>query len=216
MPELGWAFRSENRTKEKTELIVLITPRVIDDPGEWAQICVGMQQAFQHLRLPEPALATAPAAAQVPAGPCADSDGDGVCDAVDRCPQSLGGAAVDAEGCETGEVILRGVTFELGTAQLTPGDKLLLDSVAEMLASRPDVRAEIRGHTDDIGEEDFNLRLSRQRAEAVRSYLILKGITDDRLVASGLGETAPIASNATEEGRAQNRRVTLELLRGVQ
>jgi len=216
VPGLGWAFRSENRTKEKTELIVLITPRVIDDPGEWAQIRVGMQQAFQHLRLPEPALATAPAAAQVPAGPCADSDGDGVCDAVDRCPQSLGGAAVDAEGCETGEVILRGVTFELGTAQLTPGDKLLLDSVAEMLASRPDVRAEIRGHTDDIGEEDFNLRLSRQRAEAVRSYLIFKGIAGDRLGATGYGESAPIASNATEEGRAQNRRVTLELVRGVE
>jgi OOP family OmpA-OmpF porin len=83
--------------------------------------------------------------------------------------------------------------------------------VAEVLAGRPGELVEIRGHTDDTGDAGFNLRLSQQRADSVRSYLISKGITADRLSARGLGETAPIASNATEEGRAQNRRVTLEL-----
>jgi OOP family OmpA-OmpF porin len=108
-------------------------------------------------------------------------------------------------------VILRGVTFGVADAVLTPGDKLLLDSVAEVLAERPAELVEIRGHTDDTGDASFNLGLSQQRADAVRSYLIYKGIAADRLSARGLGESAPIASNLTEEGRAQNRRVTLEL-----
>jgi len=216
VPGLGWAFRSENRTKEKTELIVLITPKVIDDPAEWSQIRVGMQQAFQHLRLPESAAAPPAAPAQSTAESCADSDGDGVCDASDECPRSLAGAAVDAAGCEVGEVILRGITFGVGNAELTPADRLLLDSVALMLTDRPTVRAEIRGHTDSTGSPDANLRLSQERADSVRSYLISKGITPERLTAKGLGQSAPIASNETEDGRAQNRRVTLELLRSVE
>jgi general secretion pathway protein D len=213
IPGLGWAFRSESRQNEKTELIVLITPRVIDDPSEWAQIRVGMQQAFEHLRLPEPSAVPVALSGEAATGTeiCADQDSDGVCDAVDRCARSFAGAMVDSSGCEVGEVILRGVTFGVADAVLTPGDQLLLDSVAEVLAGRPGELVEIRGHTDDTGDAGFNLRLSQQRADSVRSYLISKGIAADRLSALGLGETAPIASNATEEGRAQNRRVTLEL-----
>lgn len=210
VPGLGWAFRSESRQKEKTELVVLITPRVIDDPGEWAQIRVGMQQAFTHLQLPPQATAAVvPSTQQQPAN-CADADMDGVCDELDRCAGTLESAQVDAAGCEVGEVVLRGLTFGVGDAQLTDADKLLLDGVAEAIANRPGVAVEIRGHTDDEGSAESNLRLSEQRAETVRSYLISKGIAAERLSARGVGDTAPIASNATEEGRAQNRRVTLE------
>ena len=211
IPGLGWAFRSESRQREKTELVVLITPRVIDDPGEWSQIRVGMQQAFKHLQLPAPAAAASGIASPAPAAAdCADADADGVCDELDRCARSLPSARVDESGCEVGEVILRGLTFGVGDAELTPGDRLLLDSVAEILGARPGVNAEIRGHTDDTGSAQANLRLSELRAEAVRSYLISKGIPAERLVARGLGDTAPIASNETEDGRAQNRRVTIE------
>jgi general secretion pathway protein D len=213
IPGLGWAFRSESRQKEKTELVVLITPRVIDDPSEWSQIRVGMQQAFTHLQLPATSVAAATPVPAAIAEKCADSDSDGVCDEQDRCARTLPSAAVDPSGCEVGEVVLRGITFGLGDAELTPSDKLLLDSVAEILAERAESAVEIRGHTDNTGSAELNQRLSQQRAEAVRSYLISKGIAADRLTARGLGATAPIASNETEEGRAQNRRVTLEFRR---
>ena len=107
-------------------------------------------------------------------------------------------------------MILRGITFGLGDAELTAGDRLLLDSVVENLVGRPESMIEIRGHTDNTGAAGFNLQLSQQRAAAVRSYLISKGISAERLTAKGLGDSAPIASNETEDGRAQNRRVTLE------
>jgi general secretion pathway protein D len=216
IPGLGWLFRSDSKSKEKTELVVLLTPRILDDPSEWSRLRVGMQSAFEHLRLPEEPQAVAPAPAPAPAPgdveECPDSDADGVCDANDRCARTLGGARVDRNGCEIGETVLRGITFGVGDAVLTPADRLLLDSVAETLRQRADVAAEIRGHTDDTGNAGFNLELSRARAEAVRSYLVSRGIAAERLRAEGFGEARPIASNATEDGRAQNRRVTLEFV----
>jgi OOP family OmpA-OmpF porin len=83
----------------------------------------------------------------------------------------------------------------------------ILDTVAQVLRDFPDIAIEVQGHTDSRGNDAFNLRLSQQRADAVRQYLINQGIASSRLTARGYGETMPIESNATTEGRAMNRRV---------
>jgi len=155
-----------------------------------------------------------PAGAKVDAVGCElDSDGDGVVDSKDQCPGTPAGRKVDAVGCET-EITLQGVTFETNSAVLTAQDKLLLDSAAQAILSRPAYSVEVRGHTDDRGSNAYNQKLSERRAASVREYLISKGIPEGRFSGvKGFGEEQPIASNDTDEGRAQNRRVTLQFTR---
>lgn len=147
-----------------------------------------------------------------------DGDGDGVADGLDRCPNTAVGTEVDVSGCPVlfreGEtaVVLQGVTFETGSAQLTSTARAILSRVAESLRANPEVRIEISGHTDATGSLSTNLRLSQERAEAVRDYLVLRGVWADRLEARGRGPESPIASNATPEGRAMNRRVELRII----
>ncbi|WP_234981488.1 OmpA family protein [Fontimonas thermophila] len=95
---------------------------------------------------------------------------------------------------------------------LTEASRKILDEVAESLKNQPNVRVEIGGHTDSIGNDAYNHILSQQRAEAVRQYLISRGVSGDRLVAMGYGEFRPVASNETPEGREQNRRVEFKLI----
>jgi outer membrane protein OmpA-like peptidoglycan-associated protein len=109
-------------------------------------------------------------------------------------------------------LVLRGVNFATAKALLVGDSKQLLDRVAESLMEHPDVRVEVAGHCDSQGSDEFNLKLSDLRANAVRNYLIERGVAADRLVARGYGETQPIADNDTEEGRAENRRVELTRL----
>ena len=104
-------------------------------------------------------------------------------------------------------VIVRAVDFEFNSAQLTMPAEQTLDQVASALHAQPELLVEIQGHTDSIGSDSYNLNLSRKRAEAVKAYLVSKGLADSSLTAQGYGKTKPIASNATAEGRAQNRRV---------
>ncbi len=113
-----------------------------------------------------------------------------------------------------GEVkILEQVYFDTGLASIRPESYGVLDEVANVLLLHPEIqRIEVQGHTDDVGTEDTNLRLSQRRAEAVRAYLVSKGVARSRLVARGYGNTKPFASNDTEEGRSQNRRVQFEIL----
>ena len=85
----------------------------------------------------------------------------------------------------------------------------VLDEVAVSLHAWPEVKVEIQGHTDSTGSDEHNLDLSRRRAATVKSYLLLYGISGDRLTTTGLGESKPVGDNATEEGRALNRRVEL-------
>jgi outer membrane protein OmpA-like peptidoglycan-associated protein len=87
-----------------------------------------------------------------------------------------------------------------------------LDSVAAALVANPTVRVEIAGHTDDVGSAESNQRLSQARAEAVRRYFVSKGVAADRMEARGFGESRPITTNATVEGRAANRRVEMRRL----
>ena len=150
-----------------------------------------------------------------------DSDGDGVPDSRDRCPNTAPEQEVDERGCsilfevEQGEVrrlVLRGVAFETGRSALTQDSYGILDQIAERLVERPDVRIEVAGHTDNTGSRSLNMRLSLERAQAVKAYLARRGVEPSRMVAEGYGPDQPIATNATAAGRAQNRRVELKQL----
>jgi len=145
-----------------------------------------------------------------------DTDGDGVMDDVDACPNTARGARADARGCaivfEEGRtnVVLDGVTFATGSAVLTANARTVLDRVAESLLNARDVNVEIAGHTDNTGSHALNVRLSGQRAESVRTYLAMKGVSATRLTAKGYGPDEPTASNNTADGRLANRRVELK------
>lgn len=143
-----------------------------------------------------------------------DEDGDGVRDRDDRCPGTPAGTQVDAVGCRIlfegrTTVVLEGVTFATGSAELTDAARAILLTVAQSLAANPEIRVEVAGHTDATGSRTFNIGLSQARAESVKQYLMRHGVAGDRLVAKGYGPDRPVASNATREGRAQNRRVEL-------
>lgn len=186
----------------------------IDDGELWA---INLGAEYRFGRTPEaaaPLAAAAPVAVAAPVVVAAppvvkDSDGDGVNDDTDQCPDTPAGARVDARGCEE-QLILRGVVFDFDSATLTPPSLLILDSVADILSKRPNFNVEVRGHTDSRGSDDYNLELSRRRADAVRDYLIEKGTPAEQLTATGFGEADPVADNETEDGRALNRRVSLE------
>lgn len=142
-----------------------------------------------------------------------DSDGDGVLDSADNCPDSAAGAKVDIRGCEIQEVIvLKGVNFASGSAQLTADSSRALDDVAATLKKHPDMQVEVAGYTDNTGARQLNVSLSQRRAQAVVDYLVGKGVAGDRLSAKGYGPANAIADNSTAEGRAQNRRVELHIL----
>jgi len=108
-------------------------------------------------------------------------------------------------------VIVRAVDFEFNSTNLTAPAQQTLDEVASALLTQPELHVEIQGHTDSIGSSAYNLNLSQKRADAVRAYLISKGISASALAAKGYGKTKPIADNNTAEGRAENRRVAFEL-----
>jgi outer membrane protein OmpA-like peptidoglycan-associated protein len=157
-----------------------------------------------------------PAGTVVGSSGCAlDTDGDGVPDAIDRCPGTSAGTRVDASGClllfdeKRKSLILEGVNFADARAELTPESAYILDNVAASLLANDKVRVVVEGHTSSTGTRVFNLGLSWARAAAVREYLIARAVAPDRLVARGFGPDRPIASNATAEGQARNRRVEL-------
>jgi OOP family OmpA-OmpF porin len=157
--------------------------------------------------------AIAPVAAPAPVVPVdGDDDRDGVLNSRDKCPNTPPGAKVDSDGCECGDVVLRGVTFVTDSAEITPQGQLVLDSLVAGLQRRAGTKLEIRGHTDDVGSETYNLALSQRRAESVKAYLVSKGLNAADLSTIGLGEMQHIAPNDTPEGREQNRRVTLQAL----
>jgi len=134
-----------------------------------------------------------------------DSDGDGVIDSRDQCPSTPAGAKVDARGCW----VLQGVRFDSGKATLTPSSGAVLQEVLTVLKQNSSLKVEIQGHTDSTGSKDLNQRLSEARAKAVKAYFTASGIDADRLTVRGFGPDRPAASNDTQEGRAQNRRVEL-------
>lgn len=138
-----------------------------------------------------------------------DSDGDGVPDYLDKCPDTPLGSVVDTDGCPRVLVTLRDVHFAFDSAQLTAEAKSILrDAVAAINAS-PSDRITIEGHTDSTGSDAYNSQLSQRRARSVAEYLVSQGVSGSRLNTVGKGESSPIASNDTREGRALNRRVQI-------
>jgi OOP family OmpA-OmpF porin len=106
------------------------------------------------------------------------------------------------------------VQFETDSAVLVDRSKQLLDDVARELADHPEVRkVQIEGHTDAVASKRHNLKLSQDRVASVKAYLLSKGVDPKRLTTKAFGETKPIASNKTEEGRAKNRRVDFRVLK---
>jgi len=161
---------------------------------------------FQPAPVPVAAPPPPPAAAPV-AAKCADQDGDGVCDADDKCPNTPAGDRVGPFGCSC-DVTIR-THFAFDSAELTAEDKATLDAAAARLKELQFVEGTATGHTDNVGTAEYNQKLSERRAQAVVDYLASKGVYPGRIKAIGMGLTKPIADNATEEGRAQNRRVTI-------
>lgn len=142
-----------------------------------------------------------------------DDDNDSVVNRLDDCPNTAAGVRVDVNGCEIRDVIkLPGVNFETNSDRLLPGADGVLRDAAATLRKYPDLVVEVAGHTDSAGSADYNQGLSERRAYTVRDYLINAGASAANLSAKGYGEAAPVADNATADGRAKNRRVELRIL----
>lgn len=165
-----------------------------------------------------------------------DSDGDGVADKLDKCPNTEAGIKVDGAGCpldtdndgvpdskdscptEKGTVEFNGcpgspsssanaIQFEFNSSVLKTSSYPILDQLSNDLRSKVILKVELGGHASEEGTTDYNLQLSKDRANAVKTYLVNSGVAASKIVTKGFGETRPVASNATEEGRQLNRRV---------
>ncbi len=149
--------------------------------------------------------------------PFEDRDNDGVVDQDDECPDVAG--TVENNGCPepTVEVInelneySRTILFDLNKATIRDESEETLQSIADIMQEYPNTDFHIEGHTDSTGAESYNQELSQRRADSVMNFLIDAGIPTDRLSATGYGESQPIATNNTNEGRQQNRRVEISL-----
>ena len=162
---------------------------------------------------PPPPAQTAPAPPPPPVTTIPDSDGDGVPDDIDRCPNTPHGVAVDKFGCPLkSSIVLEGVTFETNSAILTADSRAPLNEVADGMVKHPRLKVELQGYTDSTGSDKYNVILSDKRANAVREYLISQQVHPEQLSAKGFGKADPVASNTTAEGRSRNRRVVMKVL----
>lgn len=137
-----------------------------------------------------------------------DTDGDGVPDYRDRCPDTPKGAPVNSVGCWT----IKGVLFDYDKWDIKPQYYGMMDENVRVLEMNPTLNVEVQGHTDSIASEEYNQVLSEKRAESAEAYFISKGISAERISTRGFGELKPIATNDTPEGRAQNRRIELKVI----
>ncbi len=162
-----------------------------------------------------------------------DEDGDGVPDSRDKCPGTPKGTPVDADGCpppapapmpvaaepapmpKEETIVIRNVHFEFDKATLTAADRAQLDTVATRLKTEATTaRLSVSGHTDSVGKDAYNQRLSEQRAKAVTDYLVSSGVPRASVVSvKGVGEAQPVADNNTADGRAMNRRTEILIQR---
>ena len=152
-----------------------------------------------------------------------DEDGDGVPDSRDKCPDTPRGVKVDANGCpppppvveevvvvKEETIVIRDVYFHFDSAKLTAADKSKLNTIVTRLKQEaPSAQLRVTGHTDSVGSDAYNQKLSERRAASVANYLASRGVAADRLSTRGFGESQPLVDNATADGRAQNRRVEI-------
>lgn len=149
--------------------------------------------------------------------PFVDTDNDGIPDPDDKCPNLAG--TKENQGCpEVKEEVVKKVNYAAQNIYFTTGKYTLLsksfkglNEVAQIMKENTDLKLAIDGHTDDVGNDAFNQKLSENRAAAVKAYLVKKGVEESRLESAGHGETEPVADNKTAAGRQKNRRVELKL-----
>ncbi|CBL43617.1 outer membrane porin f precursor [gamma proteobacterium HdN1] len=149
-----------------------------------------------------------------------DSDGDGVLDSADRCPNTRAGAKVDANGCELVKTVMESirlnVQFATGSSAVAPRYHAEVQKIADFMKKYPDLTVTIEGHTDNTGGAALNERLSSARANSVREELVNRfGVAANRVTSVGYGPSRPVASNATAAGRQENRRVVAVLEKEV-
>ncbi|WP_207239849.1 OmpA family protein [Pseudomonas sp. GW456-L15] len=157
-----------------------------------------------------------------------DEDGDGVPDSRDKCPHTPRGVQVDANGCpppppvveevvvvKEETIVIRDVHFHFDSAKLTDADKTKLNTIVTRLKQEASsVQLRVTGHTDSVGSDAYNQKLSDKRAHSVVEYLISNGIPRSSFVSvTGAGESKPVADNKTAEGRAMNRRTEIQINR---
>jgi outer membrane protein OmpA-like peptidoglycan-associated protein len=149
--------------------------------------------------------------------PDPDTDGDGIPDRLDKCPRTPG--VPENDGCpkleEKEQQILDkafdNLEFQSGTSVIKTTSLDEMKALAGLLKTKPNARLLISGHTDSVGKPESNLLLSKNRANAVKNYLIKQGVAASRLVTEWFGAAQPVADNATAEGRAKNRRVEMKM-----
>ena len=159
-----------------------------------------------------------------------DEDGDGVPDSRDKCPGTPKGVQVDADGCpppapapvveeaavvKEEVIVIRDVHFQFDSAKLTPADKDVLNTIATRLKQESSsAQLTVTGHTDSVGSDAYNQKLSDRRAHSVVEYLISQGVPRSSFVTvTGAGESQPVADNKTADGRALNRRTEIKINR---
>lgn len=137
-----------------------------------------------------------------------DGDSDGVFDHVDQCENTPKGARVDDSGCW----IIQIIHFETNKKNIQSAIYPYLEEIAKVLNLNPSMRLGIYGHTDSVGRAAYNLKLSKKRAQSVANELLKMGLSKDRFIVDGFGETRPIATNETKEGRSKNRRTEIKII----
>ena len=148
-----------------------------------------------------------PAPVETPAPVAApkDTDGDGVIDNLDECPDTMKGAKVDTVGCMT--LINLNINFDTDKSVIKDSYNSRIAEFAKMMKANPKLKASIEAHTDSVGSNAYNQKLSERRAASTVKALTDLGVDSTKIKAVGFGETRPVASNETVEGRAENRRV---------
>jgi len=156
-----------------------------------------------------------PAPAPVPAEVCSDSDNDGVCDNVDKCPDTAANVTVDADGCPAVAEVVRvelDVKFDFDKAVVKQNSYGDIKNLADFMKQYPSTSTTVEGHTDSVGPDAYNQKLSERRANAVKQVLTNQyGVESSRVQSVGYGESRPVADNATDAGRAVNRRVEAQV-----
>jgi outer membrane protein OmpA-like peptidoglycan-associated protein len=158
-----------------------------------------------------------------PEGCPVDSDGDGLLDPQDKCPnepENKNGFE-DTDGCpdtlpdalKRFNGVIKGIEFETGKSQIRGASAPILEGAAGVLLQYPALKVMIIGHTDNVGSQEVNVELSRKRAEAVKAFLMKKGVEADRIETRGEGPDSPVASNKTQAGRQANRRIEFQIIK---
>lgn len=193
----GTAIRSEVRAKQINE-----------ENDDFLDLDIGV-----GIHIPLDPESTVAATKPIVAPVSTDDDQDGVPNEADRCPQTPPSTRVDAVGCKIADTLtIRGLNFARNSAELTLGGPQL-EQLLVALKRYPDMRILIAGHTDSRSTEAYNQTLSEKRAGGVKAWLVERGVAAGRVETTGFGESRPIADNSTAEGRAQNRRVEVHILR---